>query len=97
VQNKASHEGNNGTIEPGGRPLKVAVVDREHHRATRARIEHARKAVLHAPVELVRALQKEPWRLLHLVCKIAISFNIGFRHHSPRDQAATLDQLTSGC
>src|SRR5213080_4542840 len=46
-------------LGPARRSLEVAVVDREHHGATRARVEDAREAALHAPVERRRALQEE--------------------------------------
>ena len=72
VQNSASHSGSSGTIDrsmrsrPGGRALEVAVVDRQHHGAAGLRIEGPRQAVLHAPVELVGALEEKSRRGLRL-------------------------------
>src|SRR5674476_1255938 len=62
------------------RPLEVAVVDGEHHRAPRCRIEHAGEPVLHAPVELVRAFQEKSRRGLWAVGLIAFACFICFRH-----------------
>ena len=46
-------------LEPAGRPHEVAVVEGQHHRAPGPGIEDVGEAVLHAPVEVVRALQEE--------------------------------------
>ena len=68
---------------PGGRALEIAVVDRQHHGAPGVRIEGAGEAVLHAPVELVRAFQEKARRLLRHVGGVAFAFLVGFRHVSP--------------
>ena len=44
------------------------------------RVEHARQAVLHAPVELVRALEEKARRCLRLVGLVALTFLVGFGH-----------------
>src|SRR5262249_46591937 len=46
-------------LEARGRALEVPVVDCEHERAPGGGTEDAGEAVLHAPVERVRALQEE--------------------------------------
>ena len=47
---------------PGRRPLEVAVVDREHHRAARVGPEDPREPVLHPPVVGSREpFRKKPW------------------------------------
>jgi hypothetical protein len=60
----------------------VAVIDRQHDRAARGRVEDAREAVLHAPIELVRALQEEAGRALCLIRVESRTFIVGFRHGS---------------
>ena len=74
------HDREIDALEPRGRPLEIAVVDGEHHRAPRCRIEHAGEAVLHAPVELVRAFQEKARRGLRLVGLVALARFVGFRH-----------------
>src|SRR5262249_34385541 len=64
--------------------LEVAMIDREHHGAPGPGIEYARQPVLHAPVELVRALEKESRRGLRRCGGKALSFGVGFRHGAPR-------------
>jgi len=56
------------------------VIDREHDGAAALWAEHAREAVLHAPVELVRAFQEKARRRLRLIGLVAGAFDIGFRH-----------------
>ena len=56
------------------------MVDGEHDGAARRRIEGAGEAVLHAPVELVAALQKKSGRRLRRVGLIALAFLVGFGH-----------------
>src|SRR5581483_11690754 len=46
-------------LEAGGRPLEVAVIDGEHHRAAALGPEYARETVLHPPVVSARALEEE--------------------------------------
>ena len=80
VQNKASQDGNSGTIrkidafEAGGRTLEITVVDGEHHGAPGSGIEHARQPVLHSPIELMRTFQIEARRRLGLVGSVALAF-----------------------
>ena len=50
------HDRQVDALKPGGRALEVAVVDGQHDGAAGLRIEGAREAVLHAPVELVASL-----------------------------------------
>src|SRR6185436_3970096 len=46
-------------LEPRGRPLEIAVVDRQHHRPAAFGIQDAREAVLHPPVERAGPLDVE--------------------------------------
>src|SRR5262249_49803350 len=71
-------------LEAGCRALEVAVVDGEHHRAAGRGAEHARKPVLHAPIELVRALEEETRRGLRLIRVESCTFGVGFWHGSSR-------------
>jgi hypothetical protein len=54
-------------LETGRWALKIAVVDRQHHRPAAGRVENAREAILHAPVELVGAFQIKSRRKLRLL------------------------------
>src|SRR5262249_48826017 len=67
-------------LKPRGRPLKVAMVYRQHHRAPGGRIEGARQPVLHAPVKLVQALEEEVGRGLRPLGLVAFAFLVGFGH-----------------
>ena len=77
------HDAEIDTFEPGRRALEVSVVDRQHHGPASGRSEDARKAILHAPVELVRTFQVKPRRGLRLLDLVFSPFFVGFRHASP--------------
>ena len=91
------HDRQIDALEPGGRALEVAVVDRQHHGAARRRVEGAREAVLHAPVELVRALQEEARRRLRLVGVVAFTFLVGFRHVTHSRTRCNFRKLATWC
>src|SRR5260370_769301 len=46
-------------LQPSSRPLKVAVVDGQHHRTTGRGTEYAGQAILHAPIERAGAFEIE--------------------------------------
>src|SRR5581483_1366880 len=77
-------------LQPRCRPLDVAVVDGQHDGAAGGGIERAGQPVLHAPVELVAALEEEAGCLLRLIGKVALTFLVGFRHGGPRVLAVWL-------
>ncbi len=54
---KQRRDGEIDTLKAGGRPLKVAVVKGQHHRAVALWVEDARKPRLHSPVQRAAALQ----------------------------------------
>ncbi|KAI3491492.1 hypothetical protein L1887_44111 [Cichorium endivia] len=54
---KQRRDGEIDTLKAGGRPLKVAVVKGQHHRAVALRVKDACQAGLHAPVQRAAALQ----------------------------------------
>src|SRR6516165_1845295 len=60
------------------------MVDGEHHRAAGRGAEHPREPVLHAPIELVRALEEETGRGLRLIRVEPCTFGVGFWHDSSR-------------
>ena len=47
------------TLQPGGRPLEIAVIEGQHDGAPAFRIEDTRQAVLHAPIQRPGAFQKK--------------------------------------
>ena len=88
VQNNVSHGGQRkdakvDAFEPGGRPLKIAVIDGEHDGASALGIEDPRDAVLHAPIELVAAFEKKARSLLRPVDGVAFPLSVGFGHDAP--------------
>jgi len=58
------HDAEIDTLDARGRPHDEAVVEREHHGAPGGRVEDPAQAVLHAPVEIVRSLEKKTVRPL---------------------------------
>src|SRR5262249_60357018 len=81
-ERQQGHDGAIDALEPGRRPLEVAVVDGEHPRAAGRRAEHAREPVLHAPIELVRAFEEETRRGLRLIRVEPCTFGVSFWHDS---------------
>ena len=55
------------TLQPGGRPLKIAMVERQHHRAVALRVEDTRQPRLHPPLQRPAALQRIERILLRTV------------------------------
>src|SRR5262249_27899577 len=78
-------------LKPRGWTLDIAMVDRQHHRPPRRRVERAREPVLHAPVELVRAFQEKSRRGLRYVGLVVVAIFIGFGHRTSRSIAATVE------
>ena len=66
VQNRASQDGNSGTIErvdafeTDDRALEIIVVDGKRHDESGSGIEHPRQPILHSPIELMRTFQIKP-------------------------------------
>ena len=54
-------------LQAGGGALEVSVIDGQHHGAAGRGVEDARQAVLHPPVELMRAFEIKARRLLRPV------------------------------
>jgi len=77
------HDREVNALKPRGRPLEVAMVHRQHDGASRDRIEGLRQPVLHAPIELVRALEEEAGRGLRPVGLVSFAFFVGFGHGVP--------------
>src|SRR5262249_31913922 len=84
AERQQRHDREIDALEAGGRALEVAVVDGEHHGAAGRRAEHARKPVLHAPIELVRALEEENGRGLRLIRVEPCTFGVSFWHEASR-------------
>src|SRR6516165_366863 len=84
AERQQRHDREIDALEAGGRALEVAVVDGEHHGAAGRRAEHARKPVLHAPIELVRALEEETGRGLRLIRVEPCTFGVSFWHEASR-------------
>jgi hypothetical protein len=79
-------------LEARGRPLEVAMINGQHHGAPGLRIEGPRQAVLHAPVELVRAFEEKARGGLWRSGLVAFAFLVGFGHFpssSNQSRAAT--------